>query len=130
MINHLGTVLARVGTCVLSGQGALVDADGHLRLAVHTRSWDDYLDLGVCEIRQYGRGSSQTCRRLRAMLMDLDAVVLPAHRPAVRRHLEVLDKIVRLSFRDDDERAFALTPDRQGIGEPSQAAVPAGPTVA
>ena len=57
MINHLGAVLAGVGGRVLSGHGALVDADGHLRLAVPTRSWDDYLDLGVSEIRQYGRGS-------------------------------------------------------------------------
>ena len=81
MINHLGAVLAGVGARVLSGRGALVDADGHLRLAVHTRSWDDYLDLGVSEIRQYGRESPQICRRLRAMLMDLDSAVLPVTPP-------------------------------------------------
>ena len=124
MINHLGAVLADVGARVLSGRGALTDADGHLRLAVHTRSWDDYLDLGVSEIRQYGRGSPQICRRLRAMLMDLDSTVLPVHRPAVRRQLEVLDEAVRVSFGEGDEQTFALGHDRQGIGGPSQA--PAG----
>ena len=104
MINHLGAVLAGVGARVLSGRGALVDADGHLRLAVHTRSWDDYLDLGVSEIRQYGRGSPQICRRLRAMLMDLDSTVLPVNRPAVRRQLEVLDETVRLTFGEATSR--------------------------
>ena len=118
MINHLGAVLDGLGARVLGEHGALVDSHGHLRAAVHTRSWEDYLDLGVSEIRQYGRGSSQVCRRLRAMLADLDSTVLPSNRPAVRRHLEVLDETVRLSFGEGDEQTFALRPDRQGIGGP------------
>jgi uncharacterized membrane protein len=124
MINHLGAVLEALGARALSGRGALVDSDGHLRLALPTRSWDDYLDLGVSEIRQYGRESPQVCRRLRAMLMDLDSTVLLANRPAVRRQLELLDEAVRLTFSEGDEQTFALTQDRQGIGGPSQA--PAG----
>ena len=86
MINHLEAVLAGVGTRV-SERGALTDADGHLRLAVRTRSWDDYLDLGVSEIRQYGRDSPQICRRLRAMLTDLDSTVLPAANPRLFHRL-------------------------------------------
>ena len=121
MINHLGAVLAGVGERVLNERGTLVDADGHLRLAVHTRSWDDYLDLGVSEIRQYGGGTPQICRRLRAMLMDLDSTVSPVNRPAVRRQLELLDETVRLTFSEGDEQAFALRQDRQGIGGPSLA---------
>jgi uncharacterized membrane protein len=121
MINHLGVVLAGVGSRVLSERGALVDAEGHPRLVVPTRSWEDYLDLGVSEIRQYGRESPQICRRLRAMLLDLDGVVLPGHRPAVRRQLDVLDETVRLSFSGDDEQTFALRRDSQGIGGPSRA---------
>lgn len=121
MINHLGDLLAGVGSRERSEHGTSVDADGHLRLAVRTRSWDDYLDLGVSEIQQYGRGSPQTCRRLRAMLEDLDDVVLPAHRPAVRRHLEALDETVRLSFGDGEAQRFALLQDRQGVGGPSRA---------
>jgi uncharacterized membrane protein len=85
------------------------------------RTWDDYLHLGVSEIRQYGRDSPQVCRRLRAMLADLDETVLPVNRPAVRRELEVLDRTVRLSFDDGAEQAFALGRDRQGIGGASQA---------
>jgi uncharacterized membrane protein len=120
MINHLGAVLADVGARVLSERGELFDADGHLRLAVHTRSWDDYLDLGVSEIRHYGKSSPQTCRRLKAMLKDLDGAVLPVHRPAVCRQIEILDETVRLAFGLGHEQSFAMREDAQGIGGPSQ----------
>lgn len=121
MINHLGAVLTAVGARELPGHGALLDKDGHLRLAFRMRTWDDYLHLGVSEIRQYGRDSPQVCRRLRAMLADLDETVLPVNRPAVRRELEVLDRTVRLSFDEGAEQAFALGRDRQGIGGTAQA---------
>jgi uncharacterized membrane protein len=124
MINHLGAVLAGLGARVLSGRGALVDSDGHLRVAVHTRSWEDYLDLGISEIRQYGRESPQICRRLEAMLVDLDSTVLPVNRAAVRRQLQTLEETVKRNFCEGDQQTFALSQDRQGIGGPSQA--PAG----
>ncbi|MFC7725402.1 DUF2254 domain-containing protein [Nocardioides sp. GCM10028917] len=121
MINHLGAVLTDVGARELGRHGTLRDVEGRLRLAFRTRTWDDYLHLGVSEIRQYGRDSPQVCRRLRAMLADLEETVLPAHRPAVRRELEVLDQAVRLSFPEGAEQAFALGRDRQGIGGASEA---------
>jgi hypothetical protein len=61
------------------------------------------------------------------MLLDLDDVVLPGHRPAVQRQLDVLDRTVRLTF-SEDEQAFALGQDRQGIGGSSR--VPTGIHVA
>ena len=121
MINYLGAVLTDVGERELGSYGALLDAEGHLRLAFRMRTWDDYLHLGVSEIRQYGRESPQVCRRLRAMLADLEDTVLPVNRSAVRRELEVLDRTVRLSFADGAEQTFALGRDRQGIGGASQA---------
>src|SRR4051812_23726676 len=57
MINHLGEVLAGVGAHDLRGRGVLVDAAGALRVTVPTRTWDDYLELGISEILQYGRSS-------------------------------------------------------------------------
>jgi len=122
MINYLGAVLTDVGARELGSHGTLLDTDGHLRLAFPMRTWDDYLHLGVSEIRQYGRDSPQVCRRLRAMLADLEDTVLPVNRPAVRRELEVLDRTVRLSFVEGADQAFALGRDRQGIGGASQAA--------
>ena len=121
MINYLGAVLTDVGARELGSHGTLFDTDGHLRLAFRMRTWDDYLHLGVSEIRQYGRDSPQVCRRLRAMLADLEDTVLPVNRPAVRRELEVLDRTVRLFFAEGADQAFALGRDRQGIGGASQA---------
>jgi uncharacterized membrane protein len=92
-----------------------------VRLAIPTRSWEDYLELGVHEIRHYGRNSPQTCRRLRASLVALEDAVLPGHRPAVRRQLLILDKSVTKAFLDSDERQFALGEDPQGIGGASRA---------
>ena len=72
--------------------------------------------IGVSEIRDYGHSSAQVCRRLRAMLRDLEDGVLPANRAAVRRQLALLDTSVTHSFADGRDRAFALGADRQGIG--------------
>jgi uncharacterized membrane protein len=121
MLNHLGALLEGVGAQDLNGRGRLVDATGQLRLVVPTRSWENYLELGVSEIRQYGRSSPQVCRRLRALLVDLETSVVPVNRPAVRRQLDLLDASVVDEFPDGDERAFALGEDRQGIGGVSTA---------
>ena len=116
MINHIGALLLGLGTSDPAGRGLFFSHDGQVRLAVPTRTWEDYLALGVNEIRHYGRNSPQTCRRLRAMLIDLQAAVPPANRPTVSRQLMMLDKMVTESFADSDQREFALRHDRQGIG--------------
>jgi uncharacterized membrane protein len=116
MVNHLGDLLGAIGTRDLDGRGLMVDGSGRLRLVAPMRSWEDYLELGVSEIRAYGRASPQVCRRLRAMLADLDASVLPVNRAAVRRQRELLDAAVTRAFSDGGDRALALGTDRQGIG--------------
>ncbi len=116
MVNHLGALLDGVGSRDLDGRGLLVDSTGELRLVVPTRTWESYLELGVSEIRRYGRSSPQICRRLRAMLVDLEGSVLPANQPAVRRQLELLDDSVNSVFPETDAEAFAMAEDRQGIG--------------
>ena len=120
MINHIGSLLLGLGSMEPANRGLFVGPDGTVRLAVSTRSWEDYLGLGVTEIRHYGRNSPQTCRRLRAMLVDLESSVLPANRAEVRRQLEVLDKMIVEAFADSDEREFAFREDRQGIGGASR----------
>jgi uncharacterized membrane protein len=116
MINHIGALLLGLGTSDPAGRGMFFSHDGQVRLAVPTRTWEDYLALGVNEIRHYGRNSPQTCRRLRALLVDLEAAVLPVNRPAVQQQLVMLDKMVTEAFADRDQREFALRHDRQGIG--------------
>ena len=80
------------------------------------RAWEDYLQLAVTEVRDYGAGSVQVCRQLRALLEALLAVAPPARRPAVEEELRRLAVVVEATFSDPERRALAGTADRQGIG--------------
>ncbi|MER6997197.1 DUF2254 domain-containing protein [Streptomyces sp. NPDC000410] len=117
VLNHIDAFLHTVGGLDIGGgRHVLADDDGRPRLVVPGRTWEDYLQLAVTEIREYGAGSLQICRRLRALLQDLlDA--LPADRlPPVHAELGLLDEAVEREFRDPDRRAAARTADPQGIG--------------
>lgn len=116
MINYIGTLLTGLGSADPTGRGIWHGPDGQVRLTVPMRTWEDYLQLGVSEVRQYGSTSAQIARRLRAMLVDLEHRVPPDRRPAVVRQMVILDRTVTAAFQDPDERAFALAQDRQGIG--------------
>ncbi|HET6989652.1 MAG TPA: DUF2254 family protein, partial [Kribbella sp.] len=105
-----------IGSSDRAFRGTALDADGKVRLVVRTRGWAEYLDIGVTEIRQYGATSPQICRRLRAMLEDLHAGVLPERRAAVQDQLEALDRATDAAFADPVERAVARMSDRQGLG--------------
>jgi uncharacterized membrane protein len=122
MLDHIGTVLLGLGTGQPGERAVRVDGSGSVRLSVPTRSWDDYLTLGVTEIRCYGVTSPQTCRRLHALLIDLEAEVAPVNRPAVRHQLKILDAAVSRAFDDEEDRTFARSADRQGIGSTSTGA--------
>jgi uncharacterized membrane protein len=116
VLNHICALLLGIGSSDRAFRGTAVDSNGQVRLVVRTRGWADYLDLGVTEIRQYGANSSQVCRRLRAMLEDLRAGVLPARRAAVQDHLDALDRATDAAFADPFERGLARMSDRQGLG--------------
>jgi uncharacterized membrane protein len=49
----------------------------HTAVVIPARSWDDYLALGVTEIREYGSRDIQVMRRMRAMLKELHDEVRP-----------------------------------------------------
>lgn len=119
MINQIGALLTGLGSSDLADRHVWLGPDGQVRLIAPTRTWEDYLQLGVSEVRQYGITSAQTSRRLRAMLLDLEDRVPPNRRPAVARQLVILDRLVAAAVHDPDDRAFALGQDRQGIGGPS-----------
>ncbi|WP_405771192.1 DUF2254 domain-containing protein [Streptomyces sp. NBC_00080] len=80
------------------------------------RSWEDYLELAVTEIRDYGATSVQVCRRLRALFEGLLASLPAACGPALHAELRLLDEAVEREFADDLRRAEARTADSQGIG--------------
>lgn len=80
-------------------------------------TWEDYLALSFDEIRQFGAGSIQVTRRLRAALIGLSGEVAGQDRKAaVLRYLHHLDEAVRRSGFDAADLAQALRQDRQGLG--------------
>ncbi|MFJ3308743.1 DUF2254 domain-containing protein [Streptomyces sp. NPDC086549] len=116
VLDHIEAFLYTVAGTELRRCHVLADDRGRPRLAVPGRSWEDYLQLAVTEIREYGGGSLQICRRLRALLEGLHGTVTPDRLPAVRGELALLDACVDREFRDPVRRALARTGDRQGIG--------------
>jgi uncharacterized membrane protein len=111
-IHHL---LRNVGQRKLD-TGQTRDRDGRLRLVYGTPDWEDFVELGLTEIRHYGASSIQVARRQRALLVDLLAV-LPARRhPPLRAELQRLERAVERAFSDGDDRARAARGDSQGLG--------------
>jgi uncharacterized membrane protein len=91
------------------------DEEGVVRLTMPVMSWDAYVHLAFDEIRQAGASTPQVARRLRASLEDLRAIA-PAERiPVLDEQMALLEEEVRRVV-PEAELAFALAPDRQGIG--------------
>ena len=107
-IDEIEDLLLRIGRRPLD-TGCLRGPDGRPRVLYPAPTWDDYLALALAEISQYGAGSIQVERRLRALLASLaDKIRDPHRRAAVLRCLAGLD-----SARG---RAGGAPADRQGLG--------------
>ena len=89
-------------------------------MVIPYRRWEDFLGLGVTEIREYGRNSIQVMRRMRAMLDRLSDEVLPERRAQVHDEIKRLDVTVAQSFKDSIDLDRASVPDIQGIGGPGR----------
>jgi uncharacterized membrane protein len=113
VLDHLGELLRVVGTTDLDARAGGQD------VLVRIRGWEDFLALGVTEIREYGARSIQVNRRLRALLDELHEEVLPQHRAAVEDELARLDASVAVAFAGSPDLDRVVTADRQGIGGPS-----------
>ncbi len=119
VLDHLGETLAAIGRIPnLDGRATLRDAAGRPRVLMPEQRWEDYLALGVTEIRVYGASAIQVARRLRILLEELRPVVLPEYEAALERELERLDATVAASFASRVDHDLALVGDRQGIGGP------------
>lgn len=116
VLNQLSEVLRIIGTTDLQ-RGPLPATDGRARgLVVPTRSWEEYLALGVTEIREYGSTSIQVVRRMRAMLEQLEREVPAENRRAVAEELARLDDTVASAFGDSVDLDRARIPDEEGMG--------------
>jgi len=119
-LDHLASVLALLGAMPLRGPLTFRDRQGAPRLLMPGRTWEDYLALGVTEIREYGSTSVQVMRRLRAMLEDLCESVRPEHRREVDEEIARLDATVAAGFAGSVDKDQAQARDRQGIGGPGR----------
>lgn len=116
VINYIEWFLHTVGRTRLPGRYVLADGHGEPRLVLPGRSWDQFLELAVCEIRDYGGSSVQVCRRLRALFDGLLDALPPEQHPAVRAQSDLLREAVEREFTDPARRAIAHRADLQGIG--------------
>jgi uncharacterized membrane protein len=116
VLNHLGDVLRLIGKIDLSHSRWQNNDPTRRGLVIPVRRWEDYLILGVTEIREYGSSSIQVMRRMRAMLEELRDEVRAEHRASVEEELTRLDATVARTFGDSVDLDRAGTPDPQGIG--------------
>ncbi|CAM5618914.1 DUF2254 domain-containing protein [Streptomyces pilosus] len=116
VLNHIEAFLHTVGRAELRGRHVLGEERGEPRLVLPGRGWAEYLELGVTEIREYGTGSLQVCRRLRAVLEGLLAALPQERRGSVRGELALLEAAVEREYPEPLRRAAARAADRQGIG--------------
>ncbi|MGW2285346.1 DUF2254 domain-containing protein [Streptomyces phaeochromogenes] len=98
--------------------GALLHRDRRdtVRLVQPVPGWTELVDLAFTEIRGCAVASPQVTRRLLAGLDDLLGAVPEDRRAPLVRHRTLLTQAVERTVPEAADRAFALHPDRQGIG--------------
>jgi uncharacterized membrane protein len=98
------------------GPSFVVGATGSVHGSVPGPTAAEYLELGLMEIRHYGRGSIQIARRMRAAHGRLMAVAPPDARAVIEREARLLQADVAHEFPDAEEGSTAGLPDRLGLG--------------
>ena len=114
-LDQIHRLLRIVGRRYL-GDGTSRDTEGAVRVILPTPNWEDFVSLGMSEIRFFGGSSIQVVRRLRAMIENLLAVLPAVRHPALREQLELLNHTVERSFADPADRVHAGIGDYQGVG--------------
>ena len=114
-IDQIHPLLREIGKRHLDTE-AILDETAARGVIFRTPNWEDYVIVAVSEIRQYGGGSLQVVRRLRAMLEDLIANLPDVRRPPLEVQLRLLDRAVARSFPDAEDLEVARAADPQGLG--------------
>ena len=119
-IDQLHRLLRLVGKRSLANR-TVNDDRGQPRVLFRTPGWNDYVHISFREIRQYGAGSLQIERRLRAMIENLVKTLPVSRHAALRRELKLLDAAIVREHMFDEDMALARIPDTQGLGGASEA---------
>jgi uncharacterized membrane protein len=98
------------------GPAIVEDDQGVPRGRFPAPSWDQYVDLALTEIRQYGTRSAQVARRLRALHNHLLEIVDDSQRGRIELERRLLDEGLIAAFPDPREREILEHPDRLGLG--------------
>ena len=72
--------------------GLFADRDGTVRLVIQVRGWDQFVDLALTEITEFGAGSPQVTRRLADLIDSLKDWVPDERRPVLIRHQTLLNR--------------------------------------
>jgi uncharacterized membrane protein len=116
VLGHLGEILRTIGAAGLDRRTGSTRGQDHPAVVIRTHAWEDYLTLGVTEIRQYGATSIQVMRALRGILQDLREDVRPERRAAVDEELARLDSTLATHWSNTVDLDRAMVADGQGIG--------------
>jgi uncharacterized membrane protein len=116
VLGHLGETLRTIGAADLVHPAGGARRRDRAAVVIRTHAWEDYLALGVTEIRQYGASGIQAMRALRAMLEELCEHVRPEHRAAVGEELARLDSTLTAHWGNTVDLDRAMVADGQGIG--------------
>src|SRR5262249_29485649 len=92
------------------------DGAGRPRLVYRPPAREDFVQLAVTEIRQFGGASIQIARRMRAMLENLIQTLPEERRALLHEELLLLHRSVDRFFSDPEDRALAEVSDFQGVG--------------
>lgn len=114
-LDRIDDLLRRVARRQLT-IGTVRDAEGRVLFHMRTPTWDEFLEVGITEFRQYGETSSQVLRRLRALLEGLLAHAPEVRWESIRKQLVLLDASVARGFPDDAEQRLVAIPDVNGLG--------------
>lgn len=117
VVDHLAETMRMLGTELpVRHVSAELPAEGVMMPLI---GWEELLELGITEIREFGATSVQVMRRLRAVLLELDELVPAERRPAVIRQLDRLDATIERTYGSTEDLDLAALPDAQGIGGPA-----------
>jgi uncharacterized membrane protein len=119
VLDYLGDSLRVIGEADLSAPTWQSGA-AKRGVVVPVRRWEDFLALGITEIREFGSTSIQVLRRMRAVLEKLLQEVRPENRAAVKAEIARLDATVAAAFSGSTDRDWAGIADSQGLGGPER----------
>jgi uncharacterized membrane protein len=88
-LDQIHDLLRRIGTGPLP-EGVRTDGEGRVRVVLQSPSWDDFVHLGLDEIRHWGSKSLQVHRRITRLLDDLLTVVSVERRPPLLEQQRLL----------------------------------------